>query len=166
VPELPSVPMPRRARRTLEGRLFHVTLRGVSGQDIFLDDADRLRFIWQLEEVTKRFNWRVVCWCLMTTHVHLVVDADVEQMSLAMHRLACLYAMYFNTRHERRGHMFENRFSSWIVRDEDHLEKTIDYVLANPVRAGLSPTAEEWPWSWPRRERREQRVWPEPAEAA
>jgi putative transposase len=158
--------MARRARRTLEGRLFHVTLRGVAGQDIVLDDADRLRFVWQLEEVTKRFSWRVVCWCLMNTHFHLVIEADVEQMSIALHRLACLYAMYFNKRRERRGHLFENRFSSWIVRDGEHLGRTFDYVLDNPVRAGLCRTADEWPWTWPRRERARGQAWPEPAEAA
>ncbi|MDP9317716.1 MAG: transposase [Actinomycetota bacterium] len=158
--------MPRRARRTLEGRLFHVTLKGVAGQNIVLDDSDRLRFIWQLEEVTKRFGWRVVCWCLMDTHFHVVIEADQKQMSVAMHRLACLYAMYFNKRHERRGHLFENRFSSWIVWDDKHLEATIEYVLDNPVRAGLCRTSAEWPWSWPRRERREEPESPERAEAA
>ena len=144
--------MPRRPRNALEGRLFHITLRGVAEEHIFLDDQDRRRFIWQLEEVTKRWGWRVVCWCLMGTHVHLVVEADREQMSLAVHRLACLYAMYFNRRHGRRGHLFENRFSCWVITDEQHVDSTVVYVLENPVRAGLCDSPADWPWSWPRLE--------------
>ena len=111
--------------------------------------------------MTKRFEWRVICWCLMDTHFHLVIEADRELMSVAVHRLACLYAMYFNKRHERRGHLFENRFSSRIIWDDGHLEKTFDYVLDNPVRAGLCSTSSEWLWSWPRRERLSAAAWPE-----
>ena len=142
--------MPRRPRQNLEGTVFHVVSRGVAGQLIFEDDFDRSRFVWQLNEVSERFGWRVIAWCLMGTHFHLVVECDLEQLSLAVHRLNCLYAMYFNRRHNRRGHLFENRFSSWVVRDEAHLEATVGYVLENPVRAGLCRQASEWRWSWPR----------------
>jgi REP element-mobilizing transposase RayT len=135
-------------------------MRAVARERIFVDDTDRSRFLWQLEEVTRRWGWRVVCWCLLGTHFHLVIEAEREQMSIAVHRLACLYAMYFNRRHERRGHLFENRFSSWMIRDEEHLEATILYVVENPVRAGLCQTSTEWQWSWPRLERPSQTSWP------
>ena len=92
----------------------------------------------------------MIAWCLMGTHFHLVAECDLEQLSLAVHRLNCLYAMYFNRRHNRRGHLFENRFSAWVVWDEPHLESTVGYVLENPVRAGLCRQASEWRWSWPR----------------
>jgi REP element-mobilizing transposase RayT len=95
----------------------------------------------------------VIAWCLMSTHYHLVVEAKREQMSLAAHRLNSLYAMYFNRRHDRRGHLFENRFSSWVVQDEEHLWETVEYVLENPVIAGLCAEAGDWLWSWPRRPR-------------
>ena len=142
--------MPRRPRKHLPGRLFHVTARGVAGSTIFVDDEDRRRFLLYLEQTTRMWKWRVRAWCLMGTHYHLVVEATPEQMSHATHRLGCLYAMYFNRRHDRRGHLFENRFSSWVINDEDHLGKTIDYVLNNPVNAGMCVDAREWPWSWPR----------------
>ncbi len=66
------------------------------------------------------------------THYHLVVEAKREQMSHAVHRLNGLYAQGFNRRHERRGHLFENRFSSWVIRDDEHLRATVAYVLENP----------------------------------
>jgi len=68
-------------------------------------------------------------------------------MSYAVHRLNGLYAQRFNRRHERRGHLFENRFSSWVIHDEEHLRATIAYVLENPVRAGLCTDARDWLWS-------------------
>jgi REP-associated tyrosine transposase len=142
--------MPRRARCLLTGRYFHVTARGVAGETIFRDEGDRQRFVLYLHQTTELWGWRLIAWCLMGTHYHLVVEAEREQMSLAVHRLNCLYAMYFNRRHDRRGHLFENRFGSWIIRDEDHLNATVAYVTENPVRAGICLAAADWPWSWPR----------------
>ena len=115
---------------------------------IFLDDDDRRRFVLLLAQVCELWGWRVIAWCLMGTHYHLVVEAKREQMSHAVHRLNGLYAQSFNRRHERRGHLFENRFSSWVITDEGHLDATIAYVLENPVSAGLCTEAREWLWSW------------------
>jgi putative transposase len=142
--------MPRRPRKDLPGGIFHVTARGVAGSSIFLDEHDRRRFVLLLDQTTDLWGWHVVAWCLMDTHYHLVVEAEREQMSLAVHRLNCLYAMYVNRRYDRRGHLFENRYSSWVVEDEEHLNKTVEYVLNNPVNAGLCVEARDWLWSWPR----------------
>ena len=124
--------MPRRPRRQLPNGLFHITSRGVDGSLIFLDNHDRRRFVLLLAEVSDLWGWRVIAWCLLGTHYHLVVEAKREQMSHAVHRLNGLYAQGFNRRHERRGHLFENRFSSWIVGDEKHLNAAIAYVLETP----------------------------------
>ena len=140
--------MPRRARRELSDGGFHITAVGVAGSLIFIDDFDRRRFALLLDEVSDRWGWEVIVWCLMGTHYHLVVRARREQMSHAVHRLNGLYAQGFNRRHERRGHLFQNRFSSWVIRDEEHLRTTIAYVLNNPVAAGLCAEAKDWLWSW------------------
>jgi REP element-mobilizing transposase RayT len=143
--------MPRRPRKLLhEGRFFHITARGVAGSMIFADDFDRRRFVLYLEDVSEYWGWRVVSWCLMGTHYHLVVEATQEQMSLAVHRLHCLYAMYFNRRHERRGHLFENRFSATLIRNDSHFAQTLAYIEHNPVRAGLCVEPADWLWTWPR----------------
>jgi putative transposase len=143
--------MARRPRKCFRGnRFFHLTARGVGGAMIFEDDFDRRQFVRYLEHVSEYWGWRVIAWCLMGTHYHLVIEAEQEQMSLAAHRLNCLYAMYFNRRQSRRGHLFENRYSSWVIRDEEHLSATITYVLQNPVNAGLCLEAADWLWSWPR----------------
>jgi putative transposase len=140
--------MPRRPRRDLPSGFFHITALGVAGSLIFLDDFDRRRFVLLLEQVTELWGWRVIAWCLMGTHYHLVLESRREQMSHAVHRLNGLYAQGFNQRHERRGHLFENRFSSWVIEDEGHLHAAVEYVLENPVRAGLCAHAKDWLWSW------------------
>jgi len=134
----------------LPSGIFHITARGVAGGLIFLDEFDRRRFVLLLEQVSELWGWRIIAWCLMGTHYHLVVEAKQEQMSFAVHRLNGLYAQGFNRRHERRGHLFENRFSSWVVEGEEGLSATIAYVLENPVAAGLCTVAGDWLWSWPR----------------
>jgi putative transposase len=139
--------VPRSPRCNLPDGFFQVTARGVAGALIFVDDHDRQAFFLLQQQVSELWGWRVHAWCQMGTHYHLVVEAKREQMSYAVHRLNGLYAQRFNRRHERRGHLFENRFSSWVIHDEEHLRATIAYVLENPVRAGLCTDARDWLWS-------------------
>jgi len=127
--------------------LFHVTSRGVAKSEIFRDDFDRTAFRELLIRTGERYALRVDAWCLMTTHFHVVVAAPRPALSAAMHRLNGLYAQRFNFRHDRRGHLFENRFAAWVLDDEAHWENACRYVLDNPVAAGLCALAQDWPWS-------------------
>ena len=140
--------MPRNPRNRLppEG-VYHVTARGAGRLPIFVADVDRLDFLSLLAAVTGATGWTCHAFCLMTTHYHLVVGAVLEQLSKGMHQLNGTYALRFNRRHERRGHLFDSRFSAWVVRDDAHFEATCRYVLDNPVRAGLSTPDEPWPWA-------------------
>ena len=81
-------------------------------------------------------------------HYHLLVQTSRENLSDGMHRLNCLYAQRFNRRHDRKGHLYEERFSAWLLHGEEHLENTIRYIRENPVRAGLCRRVEDWLWSW------------------
>ncbi len=83
----------------------------------------------------------------MTTHYHLVVDTELWRLSDGMHRLNGTYALAFNRRHGRSGHLFGERYAAWVPRTERHLRATIEYVRRNPVRAGLCSVAADWPWS-------------------
>jgi REP element-mobilizing transposase RayT len=138
--------MPRSPRSTLPDGVFHVTARGVAGSPIFIDDTDRRCFNALLAETVERSRWACHVYCQMGTHYHFVVDTLRDRLSFGMHHLNGRYASWFNRRHTRRGHLFENRYSAWIVLDDDHLGNTLEYVLDNPVRAGLAPTRDDWPW--------------------
>lgn len=116
---------------------------------VFLDDMDRAAFTFLLRQAVDRFSLRIIAWCLLGTHFHLIVECRREELSLAMHRLNGLYAQRFNRRHGRRGHLFEERFSAWVVENEEHLHAAIRYVIWNPVAAGLCREPREWIWSGP-----------------
>src|SRR5436190_4372097 len=128
--------MPRTPRRELPDGFFHITSRGVRGAHIFIEDLDRLDFLHLLSSVVERFSWRAHAHCLMGTHYHLIVESSREHLSAGMHRLNGVYALRFNRRHGLKGHLFETRFSSWVLRDEEHFAAAISNVLENPVRAG------------------------------
>ena len=142
--------MPRGLRSDLPDGIFHVTCRGTGGIHVFLDDLDRGAFTLLLKQTADLFAVRLVAWCVLGTHFHVIADCRREDLSRAMHRLNGLYAQRFNKRHGRRGHLFEERFSSWVITSEEHLEAAIAYVIENPVAAGLCRDAREWAWSWPR----------------
>ena len=137
----------RRMARTLRNHLpetgvFHVTMRGVDGCAIYLDDADRYRFLRFLRLATRKAEWRVLAYCLMKNHFHLVVLGERELMSRGMHTLAFRYAQAFNRRHDRKGHLFQDRFHTRFVSTEEHLGTVCDYVLGNAARIGIA----DWPW--------------------
>jgi len=139
--------MPRRPRNLLQDGFFHVTARGVGGGSLFVDESDRCDFIAQLTTTATGFLWVCHAYCLMTTHYHLLLETTQESLSRGMHRLNGLYAQGFNVRHKRKGHLFEERFSAYVIVDERHLAAATQYILNNPVRAGLCPCADDWPWS-------------------
>jgi putative transposase len=126
--------------------IYHITSHGIVSLPIFVDDRDRWRFIGMLDEVTRKFKWRCLAFCLMTTHYHLLVRPG-DDPSRAMHRLNGRYALEFNRRHGRRGHVFESRYRPRAVETDSHLLEVIRYIALNPVRAGLARTPEGWRWS-------------------
>jgi REP-associated tyrosine transposase len=83
----------------------------------------------------------------MGNHYHLLVETPRANLGEAMHRINRAYAQQFNMTHEREGHVFERRYRSWVMRDQDRQMEAVRYIVRNPVRAGLCSTPEEWPWS-------------------
>jgi REP element-mobilizing transposase RayT len=141
--------MGRKAREFYAGVPTHITARGVDEQPIFHSDLDRYDLLAILRKVTELVEWEVLCWCLMTTHYHLLVVApeDERLVSAAMHRINSTYARRFNAWHGRRGHVFGARFTDTLVESDPHGRRTIAYILDNPVRAGIVKRYDEWNWS-------------------
>lgn len=137
--------MPRGPRFDAPGVIHHVTFRGIERREIFADDEDREVLLSILDRLALTMLFRVFAWALMPNHVHLVVQADGALPRL-MSRLLTSYGLYFNRRHARAGHVFQNRYWSRPI-DED-LETVASYVHRNPVRAGLATEAglDRYPW--------------------
>ena len=127
--------------------VYHVTARGVARQAISVDDHDRVRFVALLNGARRKNDWHLLAYCLMPNHFHLVVACALERLSDGMHFLNFRYAQRFNERHDRIGHLFQDRFGARAVEGDEHFENVCEYVLNNPVRAGLCKYPSDWPWS-------------------
>src|SRR3954453_18487599 len=124
-----------------------VTARGAARQAISVDDHDRVRFVALLNGARRQNDWQLLAYCLMPNHFHLVVLCALERLSRGMHFLNFRYAQRFNERHDRVGHLFQERFGARAVEGDDDFENVSAYVLNNPVRAGLCARLDDWRWS-------------------
>jgi putative transposase len=140
--------IPRLLRSSLPDGYFHVVSRGVFGAAIYVDDADRGRFVRLLGHCTETYGWHCHAYCLMTTHYHLVVEARRRDLSKGVQHLNSEHAQGFNHRHGRYGALFAERFSARAIASEEHLFEACAYVVLNPVKARLCERVDEWPWSF------------------
>jgi putative transposase len=129
------------------GESYHLTSRGNDGGQTFFDTIDFEAGLRLLARTAQRHGWVVLAYCLMTNHLHLVVRLTKPGMSAGMRELVGGYAARTNRRHGRRGHLFENRFSSTLIESEAHLLESLRYVVLNPVRARICRRPDEWRWS-------------------
>ena len=140
--------MPRTARASIGRICYHVLNRGNARQDVFHEDDDHLRFIELIQEACERVPMRVLAWCLMSNHFHLVVwpHADGE-LSRWMQWLLTSHVRRYHSRYHSSGHVWQGRFNAFPIQQDQHLLTVIRYVERNPLRAGLVGRAEQWPWS-------------------
>jgi putative transposase len=138
--------MARTSRKEVAGGIQHVYARGNDGCAIYRDDVDRRRYLELLGDVVARFRWRCLAYCLMTNHVHLLVETPEVNLGMGMHRLHSEHVRLFNRRHERSGHLFQGRFGSVHVDSDAQLWAVASYLAMNPVEAGLCRTPEQWRW--------------------
>lgn len=121
--------------------------RGNERRLVFRDDRDRERFLEILGLVAGRYRWRVLCYCLMGNHYHLLVLTIGPNLARGMRQLNGVYAQWFNCRHQRVGHLFQGRYKAVLVQRDGHLASAVRYIVRNPVRARITERVEEWRWT-------------------
>lgn len=129
--------MPRHARLDISGALHHVMIRGLNKSAIFADDNDRQRFLEKLIDSVIKTKSLIYAFALMDNHVHLLIRSGAEGLSTLMRKQLTWYAIYFNKRHGRTGHLFENRYKSILCQEDAYLLTLVRYIHLNPVRAGI-----------------------------
>src|SRR3712207_7313843 len=127
--------MPRKPREEEPGAIHHVYARGNNRRLIYEDDRDRALYLAMLAAVVRRHEWHLLAYCLMDNHVHLLVETPRPNLGSGMQRLHGDYALLFNRRHERRGHLFQGRYGAKRVRDDAQLVTVLRYIADNPVEA-------------------------------
>jgi len=129
--------MPRQARIDAPSALHHIVIRGIERKRIFADDKDRDDFISRISGLLQETQTRCYAWALMTNHVHLLLRTGNVPIASVMRRLLTGYAIRFNRRHHRYGHLFQNRYKSILCEEEPYLLQLVAYIHLNPVRAGI-----------------------------
>ena len=148
--------MTRQQRQKSSTGIYHVMLRGINKQNIFEESGDYryfIRLLLQLvapaDELGKPLPPRcsIFAYCLMPNHVHLLVQEKNESLSDIVRRVATAYALYYNKKYERCGHLFQDRFKSEPVNDFAYFVTLLRYVHQNPVAGGLCRQVEDYAWS-------------------
>ena len=139
--------MPSRPREDVAGGIHHAIAKGNAGAVITRDEHDRRLLLDRIAGTVQRHGWSCLAYCMLDTHVHLVIGTPRPNLGQGMKSLLAPYAQNFNRRYEREGHLFRGRFYSRRIKSEDHLISAIVYVALNPVRAGVIDEPESWRWS-------------------
>lgn len=138
--------MPRGPRTDEPGLCHHITARGIEKRQIYSDDRDRRFFLAKLGELAKDTGTQVFAFALIPNHFHLLIRRNGVPVSIFMQRLLTSYALFFNKRHKRSGHLFQNRYKSFPCTDTAYFLQLIRYISLNPIRAGLVSTMEKLVW--------------------
>ena len=141
--------MPRTARIDIPGVLYHVIVRGIERRAIFADDDDRHLFVQRLSSLLDTTSTSCLAWALIPNHFHLLLRTSNVTLATFMRRLLTGYAVVFNLRHNRSGHLFQNRYKSIICQEDEYLLELARYIHLNPVRAGIvsgMDKLDRYPW--------------------
>lgn len=129
--------MPRKPRIDQPGLLYHVIARGIERRLIFSDDADRDFFLARLGRLARETGIQIYAFALIPNHFHLLVRRDGDRLSSFMQRLLTAYAIHYNRKSRRSGHLFQNRYKTVICQDDIYFIELVRYICLNPLRAGL-----------------------------
>ncbi len=135
--------MPRRARLDAPGTLHHVIVRGLNKRRIVRDVADRKNFVKRMGELAVGTKTPIYAWALMTNHAHILLRSAEIGLSGYMRRLLTGYAISYNRRHERWGHLFQNRYKSIVCEEDAYFTELVRYIHLNPLRARLVKSMEK-----------------------
>ena len=140
--------MGRSLRPNDEGLTFHALSRGNNGDAVFLDDGDFHAFLHALARTQLRYPFRLYGYCLMTNHFHLLLRPEAGvAIGRIMQSLLVAHTWRYHKRHQSLGHVWQGRFKSPPVQEDDYLWTVLRYIEANPVRAGMVADPRDYPWS-------------------
>lgn len=140
--------MPRPKRVTPGGYCYHVLNRGNARQEVFHKPADYAAFVKLFDEAHTRFPMRLLAYCLMPNHFHLVLWPREEgELSRWMQWLQTTHVRRYHEHYQTGGHVWQGRFKAFPIQEDDHLLTALRYVERNPLRAGLVTAVDAWQWS-------------------
>jgi putative transposase len=138
----------RAKRKLTQPKLVsHITQRAAGKDPLFIEDSDYLFMLADLKDISKNRSLDVYAFCLMPNHIHLLVSPREYELHEPMRDLFSRYAMWFNKKYERKGHLFAGPYRQSVCMDDAYLLAASLYIHMNPVRAGLINDPVEYRWS-------------------
>ena len=139
--------MARKARLEVEGGLYHVITRGNDRQDIFHAAEGYLKFLSLLVSQKQKTQFFLYAYCLMTNHIHLLIERRAETVGRIMQRVLTGYSQWYNRRYKHIGHVFQGRHKAILCDGDTYLAELVRYIHLNPVRARMVTLPEDYPYS-------------------
>lgn len=130
--------MPNKPRKVSHTGYYHVMARGINKEKTFNQTREKNRLKSILEEKQNTYAVEIHAYCIMSNHAHLIIKAEVEELSMFMARVLADYAEYYNYKHDRNGHVFQNRFKSECIESESYYWACLRYIHLNPVKARIT----------------------------
>lgn len=139
--------MPRSPREKSPTDHYHVMMRGINKERIF-ENPKHKNFLLDLLEINiKENNIEILAYCIMNNHLHLLLKGDLTDLSAALKKVNIRFAMRLNKDQDRVGHVFQDRYKSEVIYNDQHLLQAIKYVHNNPVKAKMTNKPEDYKWS-------------------
>ncbi len=138
--------MARRPRLDLAG-FHHIVNRGIARSKVYKCDDDKEKFLEVLCKACKVYKVNIHDYCLMDNHYHLLIETTSENLSLFMRQVNSNYAIYFNKKYKRTGHLWQGRYKSWYIINEDYLYTLFRYIEHNPIKAKMTEHIGGYPFT-------------------
>ena len=139
--------MPRKSRILGDSGIYHVMLRGINRNTIFLEGNDYHYFLTLLKRFKAKSRFKLHAYCLMPNHIHLLIESGDEPLATIFQRIGPAFVYWYNQKYQRVGHLFQDRFRSEVVDSDPYFITVLRYILQNPVKAGLCEWAEDYAFS-------------------
>lgn len=139
--------MPSRGRRESTTGFYHIIVKGINKEQIFAQNREKSYFRKIILKHLGKYEVEFYCYCIMSNHAHFIIRAELHCLSSFMAIILAEYAMYYNYKHERNGHVFQNRFKSECIESERYLLNCIRYIHMNPVKANIVKHPQNYKYS-------------------
>ncbi len=140
--------MPRKNRIDFPGALHHIIARGIDRKSIFKAQEDKDHFLQRLKKLLEESDFKVYAWCIMENHFHLLLQTGKVPLSTIMRKLLTGYAVNYNRKYKRTGHLFQNRYKSILCEKDAYLLRLVRYIHLNPVKANIIQVEELGCYTW------------------
>ncbi len=138
--------MPRGKRIKSASGIYHIMLRGINRQILFTDGEDYRKFLDTVAQYKEECGFEIYAWCLMSNHVHLLLRENSVPLEQIFRKIGARYVYWYNSKHERTGHLFQDRFKSEVITGSAYFLNVVRYIHMNPVKAGICSRPEEYPY--------------------